>query len=77
MLTSLGADAPQIGALADERRAPLVLKAPIALHVGTADSPAGGEVYPNSLMGLIAFNRQAFLDAQWYQQARPKPLRWA
>jgi len=73
VLTSLGADAPQIGALADERRAPLVLKAPIALHVGTADSPAGGEVYPNSLMGLIAFNRQAFLDAQWYQQARPKP----
>ncbi|MBY0497652.1 MAG: amidohydrolase family protein [Cyanobacteria bacterium] len=73
VLTSLGADAPQIGALADERRGPLVLKAPIALHVGTADSPAGGEVYPNSLLGLIAFNRQAFLDAQWYQQARPKP----
>lgn len=73
VLTSLGADAPQIGALADERRGPLVIKAPIALHVGTADQPAGGDVYPNSLMGLIAFNRQAFLDAQWYQQARPKP----
>jgi imidazolonepropionase-like amidohydrolase len=73
VLTSLGADAPQIGALADERRGPLVIRAPIALHVGTADSPAGGDVYPNSLMGLIAFNRQAFLDAQWYQQAKPRP----
>lgn len=73
VLTSLGPDAPQIGAIADERRGPLVVKAPVALHVGTADSPAGGEVYPNSLMGLIAFNRQAFLDAQWYQQAKPRP----
>lgn len=73
VLTSLGADAPQIGALADERRGPLVVRSPVALHVGTADSPAGGEVYPNSLLGLMAFNRQAFLDAQWYQQAKPKP----
>jgi imidazolonepropionase-like amidohydrolase len=24
-------------------------------------------------MGIIAFNRQAFLDAQWYQQARNRP----
>jgi len=43
-----------------------VIKTPIALHVGTADRPAGGDAYPNSLMGLIAFNRQAFIDAQWY-----------
>ena len=74
VLTALGADAPQIGALADDRREPLVLRAPIALHVGTSGSPAGGDVYPNSLMGLIAFNRQAFLDAQWYQQAKPRPF---
>ncbi len=73
VLTALGADAPQIGAIADDRRGPLVLRAPVALHVGTSGSPAGGEVYPNSLMGLIAFNRQAFLDAQWYQQAKPRP----
>ena len=73
VLTALGADAPQIGAIADDRREPLVLRAPIALHVGTSGSPAGGDVYPNSLMGLIAFNRQAFVDAQWYQQAKPRP----
>ena len=23
-------------------------------------------------MGIIAFNRQAFLDAQWYQQAKSR-----
>ncbi len=66
VFTALGADAPQIGALADERRGALVIKTPVALHVGTADRPAGGDAYPNSLMGIIAFNRQAFSDAAWY-----------
>ena len=70
VLTSIGADLPQIGALADDRRGPLVVRTPVALHVGIANSPAGGDAYPNSLMGNIAFNRQAFLDAQWYQQAK-------
>ena len=70
VLTSIGADLPQIGALADDRRGPLVVRTPVALHVGIAGSPAGGDAYPNSLMGNIAFNRQAFLDAQWYQQAK-------
>lgn len=73
VLTAIGDDLPQIGALADERRGAIVVKTPVALHVGTADRPAGGDAYPNSLMGLIAFNRQAFLDAQWYQQATPRP----
>jgi len=73
VLTSIGTDLPQIGALADDRRGGLVLRTPVALHVGTADSPAGGNAYPNSLMGIIAFNRQAFLDAQWYQQAKNRP----
>ncbi len=73
VMTSLGADLPQIGALADDRRGPLVVRTPVALHVGIANSPAGGAAYPNSLMGVIAFNRQAFLDAQWYQQATQRP----
>ena len=73
VLTSIGTDLPQIGALADDRRGPLVVRTPVALHVGVADRPAGGDAYPNSLMGNIAFNRQAFLDAQWYQQARNRP----
>jgi imidazolonepropionase-like amidohydrolase len=72
VLTSTGADLPQIGALADDRRGPLVVRTPVALHVGIANSPAGGDAYPNSLMGIIAFNRQAFLDAQWYQQAKSR-----
>lgn len=73
VLTSLGADLPQIGALADDRRGSLVIRAPVALHVGVADRPTGGDAYPNSLMGNIAFNRQAFLDARWYQQATSRP----
>lgn len=73
VLTSAGSDLPQIGALADDRRGPLVVRTPVALHVGIANSPAGGDAYPNSLMGIIAFNRQAFLDAQWYQQAKSRP----
>src|SRR5688500_19053062 len=73
VLTSIGADVPQIGALADDRRGAVVVRTPVALHVGIADSPAGGSAYPNSLMGIIAFNRQAFLDAQWYQQAKNRP----
>ena len=73
VLTSIGADLPQIGALADDRRGAIVVRTPVALHVGVADRPAGGDAYPNSLMGIIAFNRQAFLDAQWYQQTKNRP----
>jgi imidazolonepropionase-like amidohydrolase len=73
VLTSIGADLPQIGALADDRRGPHVVRTPVALHIGIAGSPAGGDAYPNSLMGNVAFNRQAFLDAQWYQQAKARP----
>jgi imidazolonepropionase-like amidohydrolase len=73
VLTSIGNDLPQIGALADDRRGALVVRTPVALHVGIANRPAGGDAYPNSLMGIIAFNRQAFLDAQWYQQAKNRP----
>lgn len=73
VLTSIGTDLPQISSLADDRRGPLVVRTPVALHVGVADRPAGGDAYPNSLMGNIAFNRQAFLDAQWYQQATNRP----
>ena len=59
-------DAPQIGSLADERRGAIVLRTPVALHVAVPARPAGA-AYPQSLMGVIAFIRQAFLDAQHYQ----------
>ena len=69
--TALPDDEPQIGAVADERRGALVLRAPVALHVTFSEQPAGGNAYPNSLMGVIAFVRQAFIDAQhWSDSAK-------
>jgi imidazolonepropionase-like amidohydrolase len=69
MNTALPADDPQIGGLADERRGAIVLRTPVALHVSFPERPAGGDSYPNSLMGVIAFARQQFSDAQHYQAA--------
>jgi imidazolonepropionase-like amidohydrolase len=71
--TALPEDEPQIGAVADERTSLMVLKTPVALHVTFSRQPAGGNAYPNSLMGVIAFVRQAFLDAQ-HVAAVQKPL---
>jgi imidazolonepropionase-like amidohydrolase len=71
--TALPADEPQIGAVADERQGLMVLQTPVALHVTFSRQPAGGSAYPNSLMGVIAFVRQAFLDAQHFAAAQ-KPL---
>jgi imidazolonepropionase-like amidohydrolase len=65
--TALPEDEPQIGAPADPRKGALVLRAPVALHVTFSDRPGGGSAYPNSLMGVIAFVRQAFVDAQHWQ----------
>jgi imidazolonepropionase-like amidohydrolase len=67
--TALPPDAPQIGAVADDRRAQLIVKSPVALHVSFAERPGGGNAYPVSLMGVIAFVRQTFLDAQYQQSA--------
>jgi imidazolonepropionase-like amidohydrolase len=67
--TALAPDEPQIGAVADPRKGALVIRSPVALHVTFSERPAGGNAYPNSLMGVIAFVRQAFLDAQHAQAA--------
>lgn len=71
--TALPADHPQIGAVADERKGVMVIRTPVALHVTFSERPAGGGAYPNSLMGVIAFVRQAFLDAQHYQSEVAAP----
>jgi imidazolonepropionase-like amidohydrolase len=64
-------DEPQIGNIVEPRRGLVVVKAPVALHVSFPNQPrAGGNAYPQSLMGVIAFVRQAFLDAQHYGVAR-------
>jgi imidazolonepropionase-like amidohydrolase len=67
--TGLGDDDPQIGGQADERRGRAVLRSPVAVHVSFPERPPGGDAYPNSLMGVIAYVRQAFSNAQHYQQA--------
>jgi imidazolonepropionase-like amidohydrolase len=65
------ADEPQIGALADRRRGLQVVRTPVALHVDFGGRGGGGG-YPASLMGSIAFVRQAFLDAQHHQLSRQR-----
>jgi imidazolonepropionase-like amidohydrolase len=71
--TALPPDEPQIGAVADERKGAMVVKTPVALHVTFSERPAGGNAYPNSLMGVIAFVRQAFVDAQHWGVASKQP----
>jgi imidazolonepropionase-like amidohydrolase len=56
---------PQIGSIVEPRRGLIVIKTPVAYHVSFPERPrTGGNAYPQSLMGVIAFVRQAFLDAQ-------------
>jgi len=60
-------DEPQIGNIVEGRRGLVIVKSPVALHVSFPDRPrAAPNGYPESLMGVIAFVRQAFLDAQHY-----------
>jgi imidazolonepropionase-like amidohydrolase len=62
-----------VGSVATPRRPLVLLKTPVALHVSFPLRPrVGTNAYPVSLMGVIAFVRQAFLDAQYYgmKQAR-------
>jgi imidazolonepropionase-like amidohydrolase len=59
-------DEPQIGNVGDYRRGLQVVRAPVALHVEFTPN-ARGDAYPASLMGVIAFVRQGFLDAQHQQ----------
>jgi imidazolonepropionase-like amidohydrolase len=64
---------PQIGNIVEPRRGLVIVKTPVALHVSFPDHPrVGGGAYPESLMGVIAFVRQAFLEASHHaaEQAR-------
>ena len=64
-------DDPQIGNIVDARRGLVIVKTPVALHVSFPNRPrSGGNAYPDSLMGVVAFVRQSFLDAQHYGKAR-------
>ena len=65
---AIPADDPQIGNLADYRKGLAVVKSPVAMHINMAGR-GGGQGYPNSLLGSIAFTRQGLLDAQWQRDA--------
>lgn len=59
---------PQSGRLAVSLEGRMVVRTPVALHVSFPSRPAG-RAYPQALIGVIAFVRQAFLDAQHYGRA--------
>ena len=69
-------DPSETSALATYRRGVVVVKSPIAQHVvfatgrGGGGGEGGGGGYPGALLGVIAFARQSFLDAQWQRDAR-------
>jgi imidazolonepropionase-like amidohydrolase len=54
--------------LAGETPQQMIVRSPVALHVGFSPLRAGG--YPGSLMGVFASLRQMLLDAQRYQKAQ-------
>jgi imidazolonepropionase-like amidohydrolase len=68
-------DDPQIGNIEEPRRGMIVLKSPVALHVSFPERPrAGGAAYPQAIMGVVAFIRQSFLDAQHYEAVKQANL---
>lgn len=58
------ADEPQIGDVGDYRRGLQVVRTPVALHIEFTTGGGRGGGYPVSLLGVISFVRQGFLDAQ-------------
>jgi imidazolonepropionase-like amidohydrolase len=72
-------DPAETSALATDRRGLVVVRAPVAQHLvfstgrggGAGEGGGGGGGgYPGALLGVIAFARQSFLDAQWQKEAR-------
>ena len=65
-------DPDETSALATYRRGAVVVRSPVAQHVvfATGGQGGGGGGYPGALLGVIAFARQSFYDAQWQKEAR-------
>jgi imidazolonepropionase-like amidohydrolase len=71
-------DPSETSALATYRRGSVVVRSGVAQHIvfasgrggGGAEGGGGGGGYPGALLGVIAFARQSFLDAQWQKEAR-------
>lgn len=64
-------DEPQIGGVGDYRRGLQVVRTPVALHVEFPGT-VRGDGYPVSLLGVISFVRQSFLDARHQQVAQQR-----
>jgi imidazolonepropionase-like amidohydrolase len=64
-------DEPAIGNVGDYRRGVQVVRAPVALHIEFPGN-VRGDAYPVSLLGVISFVRQSFLDAQHQQVVRQR-----
>jgi imidazolonepropionase-like amidohydrolase len=52
-----------------ERSGDLVVKAPVAIPVSTKPGSSFGRGFPDSLMGVIAYEHQVFLDTDWLTKA--------
>lgn len=69
-------DPAETSALATYRRGSVIVRSGVAQHVVLATGRGGGEGggggggYPGALLGVIAFARQSFLDAQWQKDAK-------
>ncbi|MCX6132661.1 MAG: amidohydrolase family protein [Ignavibacteriales bacterium] len=56
--------------LGDDVVTGLVVKRRVAQHLNIESSGGFGSGYPSSLMGIIAFVRQTYFDADWYRKAQ-------
>jgi len=69
-------DPAETSALATYRRGSVIVRSGVAQHVvfatgrGGGEGGGGGGGYPGALLGVIAFARQSFLDAQWQRDAK-------
>jgi len=52
-----------------ERPGDLVVKAPVAIPISTKPASSFGRGFPDSLMGVIAYEHQVFLDTDWLTKA--------
>lgn len=69
------AASPEVSSVGGDRRGLVIVKAPVAQHVAFLAGRGGGgnpaaNAYPGSLLGVIAFIRQSFYDAEWQRDAR-------
>ena len=55
--------------LSGERPGDLIVKTPIAIPVTTKPAGAFGRGFPDSIMGVLAYEHQVFLDTDWQTRA--------